>query len=310
MLRRLSKGPLAVAESPQGFLFCAELERRLDVRGIRLERLQSNCVSKAYRAMLPDGQVLFTKLAKVDSAKTRAFLRAVPVSPILPQTIEAGAFSLDGRWVSTYVWRESEHVPLERMNDAQFEAFWTAYRQLQPLLQKAPAVDPRIDCEAQMDKIRAYAARFPLCGRLLAPLLSLRREDYVHSASTPEVTIHGDFHVGNFGFTGDEFAYFCDFDLMARGAEVDDFAFLFAERMKRFDMGRKGFVRLGERLRRLVARAGRPVAEWRVAFNILRVRAAARLISRHPDRRRTVLNVLSRDRRLRKLLRILRDSDI
>ena len=294
-----------MAETRQERTFGAELERRLDVRGIRLERLQSNCVSKAYRATLPDGRVLFTKLAKVDSAKTRAFLRAAPSSPILPESIEAGAFPLDGRWVSTYVWRESEHVPLERMNDAQFEAFWTAYRQLQPLLQKAPVVDPRIDCEALMDGIRAYAARFPLCGRLLAPLLSLRREDYVHSAATPEVTIHGDFHVGNFGFAGDAFAYFCDFDLMARGAEVDDLAFLVAERMKRFDMGRKGFVRLGERLRRLVARAGRPVDEWRVALNILRVRAAARLISRHPDRRRTVLNVLSRDRRLRKLLRIL-----
>ena len=298
-----------MAEASQESLFRAELEQRLGVRGIRLERLQSNCVSKAYRATLPDGRMLFTKLAKVDSAKTRAFLRAAPPSPILPEPIEAGAFRMDGRWVSTYVWRESEHVPMERMNDAQFEAFWTACRQLQPLLQRAPVVDPRIDCAALMDGIRAYAARFPLCGRLLAPLLSLRREDYVHSEKTPEVTIHGDFHVGNFGFTGDEFAYFCDFDLMARGAEVDDFAFLFAERMKRFDMGRKGFVRLGERLRQLVARAGRPVAEWRVALNILRVRAAARLISRHPDRRRTVLNVLSRDRRLRKLLRLLRDID-
>lgn len=294
-----------MAETPQDLSLGTELERRLDVRGIRLERLQSNCVSKAYRATLPDGRVLFTKLAKVDSAKTRAFLGTASPSPILPEPIEAGAFQLDGRWVSTYVWRESEHVPLERMNDAQFEAFWTACRQLQPLLQKAPAVDPRIDCEALMDGIRAYAARFPLCGRLLAPLLSLRREDYVHSAATPEVTIHGDFHVGNFGFAGDAFAYFCDFDLMARGAEVDDLAFLLAERMKRFDMGRKGFVRLGERLRQLVVRAERPVAEWRVALNILRIRAAARLISRHPDRRRTVLNVLSRDRRLRKLLHLL-----
>lgn len=286
-----------------------ELERRLGAGGIRLERLRSNCVSKAFRATLPDGRVFFTKLAKVDSTKTRAFLRAAPPSPILPESVETGAFQLDGRWVSTYAWRESEHVPLERMNDAQFEAFWTAYRQLLPLLQKAPVVDPRIDCEALMDDIRAYATRFPLCGCLLAPLLSLRLDDYVHSSATPEVTIHGDFHVGNFGFTGDEFAYFCDFDLMARGAEVDDLAFLIAERMKRFDMGRKGFVRLGERFRQLVARAGRPVAEWRVALNILRVRAAARLISRHPDRRRTVLNVLSRDRRLRKLLRILRDID-
>ena len=298
-----------MAEVPHERSFCGELEQRLDVRGIRLERLQSNCVSKAYRATLPDGRVLFTKLAKVDSAKTRAFLRAAAPSPILPESVEAGAFPLDGRWASTYVWRESEHVPLERMNDAQFEAFWTACRRLQPLLQEAPVVDPRIDCEALMDEIRAYAARFPLCGRLLAPLLSLRREDYVHSAATPEVTIHGDFHVGNFGFTGDAFAYFCDFDLMARGAEVDDLAFLLAERMKRFDMGRRGFVRLGERARQLVARAGRPVAEWRVALNILRIRAAARLISRHPDRRRTVLNVLSRDRRLRKLLRILRNID-
>ena len=291
-----------MTETPQDLALGAELERRLDLRGVRLERLQSNCVSKAYRATLPDGRMFFTKLAKVDSAKTRAFLRTASPSPILPESIEAGAFQLDGFWVSTYVWRESEHVPLERMNDAQFEAFWTACRSLRPLLQKAPVVDPRIDCEALMDGIRAYAARFPLCGRLLAPLLSLRREDYVHSDSTPEVTIHGDFHVGNFGFAGDAFAYFCDFDLMARGAEVDDLAFLVAERMKRFDMGRKGFVRLGERLLQLVARAGRPVAEWRVALNILRVRAAARLISRHPDRRRTVLNVLSRDWRLRRLL--------
>ena len=294
-----------MAETPQERSFCVELERRLGVGGIRFERLQSNCVSKAYRATLSDGRVLFTKLAKVDSTKTRAFLRAAQPSPILPESVETGAFQLDGRWVSTYAWRESEHVPLERMNDAQFEAFWTAYRQLLPLLQKAPVVDPRIDCEALMDEIRAYAARFPLCGRLLAPLLSLRREDYVHSAATPEVTIHGDFHVGNFGFTADEFAYFCDFDLMARGAEVDDLAFLIAERMKRFDMGRKGFVRLGERIRQLVALAGRPVAEWRVALNILRIRAAARLILRHPSRRRTVLNVLSRDRRLRKLLRLV-----
>ena len=291
-------------------MFRTELAQRLDVRGVRLERLQSNCVSKAYRMTLPDGHVLFTKLAKVDSAKTRAFLRAVPPLPILPESVEAGAFQLDGRWVSTYVWRESEHVPLERMNDAQFDAFWTAYRQLQALMQKAPVVDPRIDCEVLLDEIRAYAARFPLCGRLLAPLLSLRLEDYVHSEATPEIVIHGDFHVGNFGFTGDAFACFCDFDLMARGAEVDDLAFLIAERMKRFDMGRSGFVRLGERISQLVTRAGRPVAEWRVALNILRIRAAARLISRHPMRRRTVLNVLLRDRRLCKLFRFFHGIDV
>lgn len=53
-----------------------ELEQRLGIRGIQLERLRSNCVSKAYRATLPDGRMFFTKLAKVNSAKARAFLQS------------------------------------------------------------------------------------------------------------------------------------------------------------------------------------------------------------------------------------------
>lgn len=294
------------SDAPAESALVAELEARTGVHGIRLTRIQSNCVSMAYRAARPDGTCFFTKWSRVDSAKSLGFLTAAQPNPILPRPIEAGTFAFCGGWVSSYVWREASPVPLERMTDAQFSSFCTAYRRLASALQLAPGpIGRQADGEALMASVRAYASRFPLLSGLLSSLLSLQREDYVYPAGTPTVVIHGDMHVGNFGFAGDEFQVFYDFDLLSRGSEVDDLAFLLVEQMRRHGMRRRDLSRLMERRDRLIRLAGRPVGEWRVALNLLRLRMAVKLIERHPRNVRTMWNVLVRDRRLRVLLKDL-----
>ncbi len=290
-------------EGPDESTLAAELEARMGERGIRLARIQSNCVSKAYKATRADGTFFFTKWARVDSAKTLGFLAAVRTDPILPQPIRSGTFAFCGGWVSSYVWRESAPVPVERMTDAQFDSFCRAYRRLAHVLQQAPGpLGEPTDGDALMSDVRAFADRFPLLKGLLSSLLSLRRTDYTYPADTPKVVIHGDFHVGNFGFVGDEFQVFYDFDLLTRGSEVDDLAFLLTERTRRSGMSRRDVSRLRNRRNQLIELVGRPVGEWRVAFNLCRLRMAVKLIERHPRRVRTMWNVLVRDRRLRVLL--------
>ncbi len=291
------------SEGPEEAALAVELEIRMGEPSIRLMRIQSNCVSKAYRAMRPDGSVFFTKWSRVDSAKALGFLSAVQPDPILPQPIRGGIFAFCGGWVTSYVWRESTSVSLERMTDAQFSAFCTAYRRLVRALQSAPEVGAQVDGDALMARIRAYARQFPLLKGLLASLLSLQHEDYAYPEDTPQVVIHGDLHAGNFGFVGDEFQFFCDFDLLARGSEVDDLAFLLSEEVRRSGMSRSGVSRLLHRRDRLIQLVGRPLGDWRVALNRLRLRMADKLIARHPHTVRTMWNVLVRDRRLRVLLK-------
>lgn len=296
------------AEGPEESVLVAELEARMGVQGIRLMRIQPNCVSKAYRAMRSDGTAFFTKWSRVDSAKALGFLSAVLPDPILPQPIKSGTFTFCDGWVTSYVWRESTSVSLERMTDAQFSSFCTAYCRLTRALQAAPEVGAQVDGDALMARIRAYARQFPLLKGLLANLLSLEREDYAYSADTPQVVIHGDLHAGNFGFADDGSLFFCDFDLLARGSEVDDLAFLLGEHVRRSGMSRSGISRLLHRRDQLIRLVGRPLSDWRVALNLLRLRMADKLIARHPHDVRTMWNVLIRDRRLRVLLKGLRPT--
>mgnify|MGYP002521897534 CR=1 FL=1 len=291
------------SDGPEEPALIAELEARMGEPGIRLMRIQPNCVSKAYWAMRPDGSAFFTKWSRVDGVKALGFLSAVPPDPILPQPIKRGTFAFCGGWVTSYVRRESTSVSLERMTDAQFSAFCTAYRRLVRALQSAPEVGAQVEGDALMARIRAYARQFPLLKGLLSGLLSLKRTDYAYPEDTPQVVIHGDLHAGNFGFVGDAFQFFCDFDLLARGREVDDLAFLLCEEVRRSGMSRSGVSRLLHRRDQLILLVGRPLGDWRVALNLLRLRMADKLIARHPQTARTMWNVLVRDRRLRVLLK-------
>lgn len=265
---------------------------------VALVRLESDCVSRVYRGTI-GGQTLFVKWGENDSACATAFLRTA-TTDLVARPLEGFPVCLGPGWVNVYPWRETTRVAPERMTDRQFESFLTRYDELFAALQTTPreAVAPTLDAKALREKVRAYVARHPLARGLLKSLVSLRDEEIDFPASTPLVIIHGDFHCGNFGFTGENLSFFCDFDLLRIGAQVEDLVFLFADRLKRRAGGRQGRAVLVRRLRHLFGRLDRPVHEWRIAVNRLRLYAAVRLIDRHPERLRAAWTVRRRDRRL------------
>ena len=64
------------SEGPEEPALIAELEARLGEPGIRLMRIQPNCVSKAYRAMRSDGSAFFTKWSRIDRADMEEWNKA------------------------------------------------------------------------------------------------------------------------------------------------------------------------------------------------------------------------------------------
>lgn len=283
----------------------AELVRFLSAHfatgAVSLVRLNTDCVSRAYRGTI-DGRTLFVKWGENDSACATAFLRAV-TTDLVARPLEGFPVRLGPGWVNVYPWREMTHVAPERMTDGQFASFLTRYDELFTALQSTPreVVAPALDAKVLREKVRAYVVWHPFARGLLKPLISLSDEEIEFPQSTPRVVIHGDFHCGNFGFTNEDLSFFCDFDLLRIGAQVEDLVFLFADRIKRKADGRQGAYLLARRLRKLVAQTGRPVVEWLIAVNRLRLYAAARLIDRHPDRLRTAWTVFRRDRRLQRI---------
>lgn len=280
----------------------SELVRFLSVRfateEVSLDRLDTDCVSHAYRGTI-GGETYFVKWGENDSVRATAFLR-VATTDLVVRPLDGFPARLGCGWVNVYPWRETVRVAPERMTETQFASFVAAADELFEALQVVPpeAVGPELDAPGLRSALRAYAERHPLAKLILRSLLSLQDHEILFPPEMPRAVIHGDFHCGNFGFSGEELTFFYDFDLLRTGSRVEDIVFLFADRVKRKAGGREGARILAKRLQMLKNRMGRPDGEWRIALNRLRLYAAMRLVERHPDRLRTAWTVLRRDRRL------------
>ena len=282
----------------------ATLSDRLGRPGLKLAPLDVACAWPVFKATAADGAPLFVKLADPARARqTRAFLTSVPAAPFLPRTVLDGPLAFDGYDVLVLDWKESECVNAEDMTDAQAAAFADGCRRLAAVLaayrgglRPVGEDDPGL----QWEKLSAYAARHPLVGRLLRPLLDLPAAWRTYGSRTL-VTIHGDFQPKNYGFDGERFAAVFDFDALTTGLACEDAAYAFTERARRAELSAVKRRRLTELFLRLVGTSFWPKDEWLVAVNHARLRIAARRLDRHSDSSFVALDIARRDRPLRRL---------
>ncbi len=281
----------------------ATLSDRLGRPELKLAPIDVACAWPVFRATA-DGASLFVKLADpVHARKTRAFLSTVPAAPFLPRLVLDEPLAFDGYDALVLDWKESKCVNAEDMSDAQLASFAGGCRRLSCVLgacrgglRPVGEDDPGL----QWEKLSAYAARHPLVGRLLRPLLDVPAARRTYGNRTL-VTIHGDFQPKNYGFDGGRFAAVFDFDALTTGLACEDAAYAFTERARRAELSAAKRRRLTELFLRLVRTSPWPRDEWIVAVNHARLRIAARRLDKHSDSSFVAFDIARRDRPLRRL---------
>ena len=138
---------------------------------------------------------------------------------------------------------------------------------------------------------------------MLRPLLDLPLEECTYRRGERLQVTHGDLHSRNYGFNGQEFAYFYDIDNVLWGHAADDLAYTVLDRAQRRSVSGARFDRCVEILRRMVEYFGGETREWRVAINRKRLRQAASKVERRPDSLIPAVDIALRDRRAVRLMR-------
>lgn len=280
------------------------LSDRLNLDVVELVSVDVKCAWPVFKATAANGAPLFVKLANPAFARqTREFLSAMPALSFLPRVILTEPFDFDGYDVLVLEWKEAKCVNAEDMSDKQFVAFAEGCKRLSAALSvyRGPVREmDEDDPEFQYGKVFAYAARHPLVGWLLRPLLDIPERERTY-ADRCLVTIHGDFQPKNYGFDGERFAAVFDFDALTTGLACEDAAYAFTERARRAELSSAKRRRLTELFLRLVEMSPWPKDEWIVAVNHARLRIAARRLDRHPDSPFVALDIARRDRPLRRL---------
>ena len=298
------------------------LRQELGDDALVLERRDVPCISRVYRASTSAGRRLFVKWGFASAACAAEFLRRQVGNPLLPERVLDGELVFEGHPVSVFDWREVRRIPVERMNDAQYASLLAARSELSALLNepgmvaymrdyvartapsigadvRGPAVDP-CDCLAT---VQAFAATHPLVRWLLRPLLSIKGESLRRPPKARLTVNHGDFHAGNFGFSGDRLVVFFDFDNLAFEYSIEDMVRLFCESAIDSSLTRLQRRLLMARFAEYVRSANRPADEWLFAINRFRLYYARNTLVRHFSQSRVAVQVVARDRRLRNLLK-------
>lgn len=289
----------------------SEIARRLGRSALDVAPVRVRCRWPVYRAVSPGCAPVFVKLTERSSAeKTLGFLYGAEGCPFLPKPLLDEAFDFDGAAVLCLEWKDAASVNAEDMTEGQFASFAESCRALSDVLARyGGAVRPvgEDDPGRQYGALAEYAARHPLAGRMLGPLLSVPEEARTY-AGRGCVTIHGDFQPKNYGFDGDRFAAVFDFDALTKGLACEDAAYAFTERARRAELSAAARGRLEALFSRLVAMSPWPRDEWRIAVSHARLRIAARRLDRHPDAAFVAFDIARRDRPLRRLAAILEDG--
>lgn len=298
------------------------LRQELGDDALVLERRDVPCISRVYRASTVGGRRLFVKWGFASAACAAEFLRRQVGHPLLPERVLDRELAFEEHPVSVFAWREVRSIPVECMNDAQYASLLAARAELSALLNepgmvaymrdyvartasansadvRGPAVDP-CDC---LETVRAFAAAHPLVRWLLRPLLSIKKESLRRDPEVRLTVNHGDFHAGNFGFSGDRLVVFFDFDNLAFEYSIEDMVRLFCESAIGSSLTRSQRRLLMARFAEYVRSAKRPADEWRFAIDRLRLYYARNTLMRHFSQPRVAVQVVARDCRLKNLLK-------
>ena len=230
------------------------------------------------------------------------FLRDVGDCPFVPKSPFSEPVPLAGGFLSCVEWMPTETVHPETWSDAQLESFMAAYDVFSAALQKATQVGPPEDDADYFATLEDYARRIPLVRRALKPLLGLSPEERTYLPGERLLVTHGDLHSRNYGFCGERFGSFFDFDNVIWGYPADDLAYTVLDRAQRRALTKAEFERCVKVFRRLMAHDGRPAREWRVALNRKRIRLAASKIKRRPHSPVPAVDIVLRDRRIKRFM--------
>jgi len=275
-------------------------------REFSLTPLPVKCTYPVFRGESADGRRVFVKLAtRAEWNRTAAVLKDVGDCRFFAPLLVADPPEFADGVVMVSEWRESRTVFPEDMSGAQVESFATGCRELSDCLRRAHGFTPLAESVMSPDRLygvlSAYADRHPLAARLLDGLLSIPEAERTYAGRRLTV-VHGDFHAKNLGFEGERFTSVYDFDKLTEGLACGDLVNALVERYSLMRMTSGTRRRLAD-VARAVFRSSRwPSDEWRIAVNVLRLAFAARRIEKHPDAAWVALDVLRRDRRIRRIL--------
>ena len=279
----------------------AELRRRLGFSSATLSPLSQTGDSRIYE-LTADGHVWFVKWPD-EMARMYPLLKAAGDCPYLPRSAFDAPVPLAGGFLSCVEWAPSETVHPEMWTDGQLASFMAAYASFYAAIQNTSEVGAPEDDEASYAVVCGYVRRHPFARLMLRPLLDLPPEERTYRRGERLQVTHGDLHSRNYGFNGQEFAYFYDIDNVLWGHAADDLAYTVLDRAQRRSVSGVRFDRCVEILRRMVESFGGETREWRVAINRKRLRQAASKIERRPDTLIPAVDIALRDRRAVRLMR-------
>ena len=290
------------------------LAERLRIVALELSPLDVKCAWPVFRGTAVGRPPVFVKVTdRAAAERTLAFLRTAAAGcDLLPRPVLDDAPEFAGHAVLCLEWRTARTVNAEDMTDAQLAGFLAGCRTLSRALAayRGEVVAAAEDSpEAQHAALAGYAARHPLAGRLLRPLVDIPEAERSYRGHEL-VTIHGDLQPKNYGFDGDRLAAVFDTDDLARGLACEDAAYAFTERARRSELSAEKRRRLTALFRKAVAESPWPRGEWLIAVNHARLRIASRRLANHPDSPFIGFDIARRDRPLRDLAEALRLTDM
>lgn len=287
----------------------ARLVARAVGRTYRLRPLDVRCTFPVFRGEAAGAEPVFVKVGSPDEwRRTQAFLREVGTCDLFARMLTAERLDYRGFAVFVSEWRDLRPVPAEDMNAAQARSFVDGCVRLSAVLQGVTSFTPLAGSPLAPERLfgvlEDYAARHPTAAKGLASLLSIPAAE----RTFPRLyVVHGDFHAKNYGFDGDRFAGVFDFDKLTEGAACGDFANALAERFSLLSLPSASRARLEAVTREVLALSPWRCADLVAAVNVCRLRFAARRIEKHPDSLWVVFDILRRDRRIARLLKLVQE---
>ena len=289
----------------------ALLAARLGAASVGLEPIDVACAWPVYRATCAGRGAAFVKLTAREAAmRTAEFLTSCEC-PFLPKPVLDDVPDFGGLAVLCLEWKASTRVDAEAMTDAQLDGFLAGCKELAAAFGRyrgtvaAPAEEdsPLV----QHERLRRYALRHPIAGRLLKPLLAIPEGERTYG-SRPLATVHGDLQPKNYGFDGDRLAAVYDTDDLTKGLACEDACYAFTERARRLELSASARRRIEELFARFVSRSPWPRDEWLIAVNHARLRIAARRLEKRPDSVFVAFDIARRDKPLGRLARVLKEA--
>lgn len=280
--------------------FLAFLRETFKTDDVKLERLPRDCADCAYRLLVGADRPIFCKRVTV-APHVIEFLENLPPSPLVANLVGPKVLYFKGKRFIFLEWREVRSVALVDMTEGQFRRFAEGCRDVHTLLAHAKSARPARDGCALMTSVRAYCSRYPLARPFFRSVLKMAPDDYLYSKDAVLPVTHGDFHKRNFGFTADGQLVFMDFDLMIHALPAEDVTQFVENGIRHFRMifDRARRTQLLSRYERLIRALPYPLAEWRLAFNRVRLLSAFNVIESKGDSFKAAYEFLRRDLPLR-----------